>query len=81
MANLPLWQGFSNIHACIRKNILKPVYTEAKLQQLDSSRKAWNPAAKKMREMSDDERARYLSKLVVLNEENIRQVLSEVIWL
>ncbi len=55
--------------------------TEAKLQQLDSMQESLESGSEKMREMTDDERARYLSKLVVLNEENIRQVLSEVIWL
>ena len=31
--------------------------------------------------MSDEERAWYLAKLVRINEENIRQVLSDVLWL
>jgi|GEM_PF-6027685 len=31
--------------------------------------------------MTDEERAWYLAKLVRVNEENVRQTLSEVLWL
>ena len=57
--------------------------TEARLKELeilkenlgkDSGIKAFN-------EMDDDERARTLAKLIRVNEENVRQVLSEVVWL
>ncbi|MCR5251537.1 MAG: MerR family transcriptional regulator [Lachnospiraceae bacterium] len=55
--------------------------TEAKIQGLDSMRESLESGTEKMREMSEEERARFLARLVVLNEENIRQTLSEVIWL
>lgn len=35
----------------------------------------------KIKEMSEDERAWYLAKLVRVNEENVRQLLSDVLWL
>ena len=54
---------------------------EAQIQGLDSMKDSLESGAEKMREMSDEERAHYLSKLVVLNDQNVRQVLSEVIWL
>ena len=57
------------------------IRTEAKIQGLDSMRDSLESGTEKMREMSDEERARYLARLVVLNEQNVRQVLSEVIWL
>ncbi len=37
--------------------------------------------ADRLSEMSDDERAKFLAKLVVINEEGVRQLLSEVLWL
>ncbi|MCR5846971.1 MAG: MerR family transcriptional regulator [Lachnospiraceae bacterium] len=37
--------------------------------------------ADRLKEMSDDERARFLAKMVVINDEAIRQFLSEVLWL
>ena len=35
----------------------------------------------KTKNMDENERARNLARLVVLNEENVRQILSEVVWL
>ena len=54
---------------------------EAQIQGLDSMKESLESGTEKMREMNEDERAHYLSKLVVLNDQNVRQVLSEVIWL
>lgn len=57
--------------------------TEAKLKALDKINRDYEQWADngKSKDMSDEERARSLSKLVVLNEENVRQILSEVVWL
>ena len=57
--------------------------TEAKLKALDKINRDYEQWADngKGKDMSDEERARSLSKLVVLNEENVRQILSEVVWL
>ena len=35
----------------------------------------------KLRQMTDEECAWYLAKLVRVNEENVRRTLSEVLWL
>ena len=37
--------------------------------------------ADKMKEMTDEERAWYLAKLIKVSEENVRQTLSDVLWL
>ena len=57
--------------------------TEQKIKELEVVKKSYEEAAgtDKMKNMTEDERARYLAKLTVLNEENIRQTLSEVLWL
>lgn len=57
--------------------------TEAKIKELDSMKKSFEEeaVADKIKEMSDEERAKYLSRLVILNEENVRQILSDVVWL
>ena len=57
------------------------IKTEGKMKELEGMKQSLETGAEKMRQMSDDERARYLARLVILNEENIRQVLSEVLWL
>jgi DNA-binding transcriptional MerR regulator len=56
---------------------------EAKIQELSSIKKNMNEGseANRIKEMSDEERARLLAKLVVINEEGVRQTLSEVLWL
>ncbi len=36
---------------------------------------------KDLASLSDKDRAWYLSKLAVLNDENVRQAISEAIWL
>ena len=35
----------------------------------------------RIKEMTDEERAAFLAKLVVINEEGVRQFLSEILWL
>ena len=56
---------------------------EAKIKELSSIKKNMNEGseANRIKEMSDEERARLLAKLVVINEEGVRQTLSEVLWL
>ena len=55
--------------------------TEAKMNALDGMKQSLKSGADKLKQMSEEERASYLARLVILNEENIRQVLSEVLWL
>ena len=57
--------------------------TEAKIRELDVMKAslAQGSEAEKLRQMTDEERAWYLAKLVRVNEENVRQTLSEVLWL
>ena len=57
--------------------------TEAKMKGLDSIQKSYEQWADsdKVKNMTEEERIRSLSKLTILNEENVRQILSEVIWL
>ena len=56
---------------------------EAKIKELSVIKDNMNKgqAADRIKEMSDNERAAFLAKLVVINEEGIRQTLSEVLWL
>ena len=56
---------------------------EAQIKELSAMKKnvTEGDGRKKIEEMSEDERAWYLSKLVRVNEENVRQLLSEVLWL
>ena len=68
-----------------KKTILQELIlkTEAKMKGLDSIQKSceqWADADK-VKKMTEEERIRSLSKLTILNEENVRQILSEVIWL
>ena len=57
--------------------------TEAKIRELDAmkTKLSQGSEAEKLRQMTDEERAWYLAKLVRVNEENVRQTLSEVLWL
>lgn len=57
--------------------------TEAKMKTLDNINRDFEQWAvnDKTAEMTDEERAKSLAKLAVLNEENVRQILSEVVWL
>ncbi|MBO6165199.1 MAG: MerR family transcriptional regulator [Eubacterium sp.] len=57
--------------------------TEAKKKALDNINRDFEQWAvnDKTAEMTDEERAKSLAKLAVLNEENVRQILSEVVWL
>ena len=50
---------------------------------LDSIQKNYEQWADsdKVKGMTEEERIRSLSRLAILNEENVRQILSEVIWL
>lgn len=57
--------------------------TEAKMKELAAMKasidKEWDE--KRFQEMSEEERAWSLAKLVQVNQENVRQILSEVLWL
>ena len=57
--------------------------TEARLKELEILKENLGKESgiKAFNEMDDDERARTLAKLIRVNEENVRQVLSEVVWL
>lgn len=57
--------------------------TEAKMNALDNLNRDFEQWAgsEKTSQMNDEERAKSLAKLCVLNEENVRQILSEVVWL
>lgn len=56
---------------------------EAQIGQLNAMRKNISDSggSKKIKEMDEDERAWYLSKLAQVNENNIRQILSDILWL
>ena len=55
---------------------------EAKLEEIKSIKKTMEngPEASRIKEMTDEERAWYLAKLVVINDNNTRQAISEAIW-
>ena len=57
--------------------------TEGKMRELDimKTRLGQGSEVEKLRQMTDEERAWYLAKLVRVNEENVRRTLSEVLWL
>ena len=56
---------------------------EAKIKELSVIKDRLNDGQEgnRIKEMTDEERAAFLAKLVVINEEGIRQFLSEVLWL
>jgi len=56
---------------------------EGQIKELNAMKKDMieGDGGEKIREMSEDERAWYLSKLVRVNDENVRQLLSSVLWL
>lgn len=56
--------------------------TQAKLEELSSikDRMENGQDAQRIQEMTDEERAWYLAKLVRVNDHNVRQALSEAIW-
>ena len=68
-----------------KKGILQDLIwkTEAKMKALDSINQNFEQWIDddKTKNMDENERARNLARLVVLNEENVRQILSEVVWL
>ncbi len=57
--------------------------TEAKLAELETMRQTLENGSegKRIQEMTDEERAWYLAKLVCVNDHNVRQAISEAIWL
>ena len=56
--------------------------TQARLEEIGSikDRMESGKDAQRIREMTDEERAWYLAKLVRVNDHNVRQALSEAIW-
>ncbi|MBO4515725.1 MAG: MerR family transcriptional regulator [Lachnospiraceae bacterium] len=56
--------------------------TQAKLEELSSikDRMENGQDVQRIQEMTDEERAWYLAKLVRVNDHNVRQALSEAIW-
>ena len=56
--------------------------TQAKLEELSSIKDRMDNGqdAQRIQEMTDEERAWYLAKLVRVNDHNVRQALSEAIW-
>lgn len=56
---------------------------EAKIKELSVIKDRMNEGkeADRIKEMTDEERAAFLAKLVVINEEGVRQFLSEILWL
>jgi len=56
---------------------------EAQIKEINAMKKSMTEgeSGAKLKEMNEDERAWYLAKLVRVNEENVRQLLSEVLWL
>ena len=57
--------------------------TESKINELNELKVKMTEGkeADKIKNMSDDERAWYLAKLIKVSEENVRQLLSDVLWL
>ena len=57
--------------------------TESKINELNDLKHKMTDGkeADKMKEMTDEERAWYLVKLIKVSEENVRQTLSDVLWL
>ena len=57
--------------------------TQSRLEELGSAKKQLEDGqdAQHIQEMTDEERAWYLAKLVRVNDHNVRQAISEAIWL
>ena len=57
--------------------------TESKINELNElkSKMTEGKEAERMKEMDDDVRAWYLAKLIKVSEDNVRQLLSDVLWL
>ena len=57
--------------------------TESKINELNDlkAKMTEGKEADKIKEMDDEERAWYLAKLIKVSEENVRQLLSDVLWL
>ena len=71
---------FEEKEKALREQIWK---TEAKIEEIGAIREKMEngPEALRIKEMSDEERAWYLAKLVRVNEHNVKQAISEAIWL
>ena len=69
----------------IKESNLKEIIwkTESKINELNDlkAKMTEGKEADKIKEMSDEERAWYLAKLIKVSEENVRQILSDVLWL
>lgn len=69
----------------IKESNLKEIIwkTESKINELNDlkTKLTEGKEADKIKEMSDEERAWYLAKLIKVSEENVRQILSDVLWL
>ena len=72
--------GFSLKESNLKEIIWK---TESKINELNDLKAKMTEGreADKMKEMSDEERAWYLARLIKVSEENVRQILSDVLWL
>ena len=57
--------------------------TESKIKELNELKVKMTEEKEsdKLKEMTDEERAWYLAKLIKVGEENVRQLLSDVLWL
>lgn len=68
-----------------REKILKELIwkTEAKLEEIEVLKKNMKNSrnGRKIEDMTDEERAWHLAKLVRVNENNVKQAISEAIWL
>lgn len=71
---------FEKKHTALQEAIWK---AESQIEELDSIGESLfgEKKGKDFNDMSDEERAWYLAKLVRINQNNVRQILSEVLWL
>ncbi|MBO4494759.1 MAG: MerR family transcriptional regulator [Clostridiales bacterium] len=71
---------FEKKHTALQETIWK---AESQIEELDSIGESLfgEKKGKDFNEMSDEERAWHLAKLVRVNQHNVRQILSEVLWL
>ena len=71
---------FEKKHTALQETIWK---AQAQIEELDSIGESLfgEKKGKEFNEMSDEERAWHLAKLVRVNQHNVRQILSEVLWL
>ena len=71
---------FEKKHTALQEAIWK---AESQIEELDSIGESLfgEKKGKDFNDMSDEERAWHLAKLVRVNQNNVRQILSEVLWL